>query len=101
MKGIRQRQQDDGLIGLFGHTYIDDPDKPSVKMIQFQFRIIRKMEGDRYVIQYFSWLDGSATKVGVMPEAELLGESVKLYANAELWNAAYETSHKHNWRNSA
>jgi hypothetical protein len=63
-------------------------------MIQYQFQIIRKMEGDRYVFQYFSFLDGSPTQVGVMTEAELLGPNVKLYANQELWLWAYEKESK-------
>jgi len=79
-----------GLIGLFGHTYITDPDDADAVMIQYQYQIIRKMEGDCYVIQYFSFLDGSPNNVGVYPESELLGPNVKLYATADLWNEAYE-----------
>jgi len=86
----------EGLIGLFGHTYIADPKNTDEQMIQYQFQIIRKLEPDRYIIQYFSFLDGSPTNLGVMPETELLGPSVKLYATAELWNGAYETSMR--WR---
>lgn len=83
-------KQPEGLIGLFGHTYITDPDDADALMIQYQFRIIRKMDGDRYVIQYFSFWDGEPTNLGVMTEAELLGPSVKLYATTELWNHTYE-----------
>ena len=82
--------QPEGLIGLFGHTYVPDPDDPQASMIQFQFEIIRKLEGARYVIQYFSFFDGTETNLGVLPEAELLGPNVKLYATAELWNLGYE-----------
>ena len=87
---LRQAKIMEGLIGLFGHIYIADPENPSVKMIQFQFQIIRKMEGERYVVQYFSFLDGGPTCVGVYPQAELLGPNSKLYVNIELWNEAYE-----------
>ena len=87
-----------GLIGLFGHAYISDPDHPSEQMIQYQFRVIRKMEGDRYVVQYFSFQDGSPTCVGVYHETELLGPTVKLYANRELWLDAYETESPRAWR---
>jgi hypothetical protein len=81
----------EGLIGFFGHTLIPDPDQSMSdrKMIEYQFEILRKMEGARYVIQYFSFMDGTPTNLGVMTEAELLGPDVKLYANADLWNEGY------------
>lgn len=92
----KQTPSVEGLIGLFGHTYIVDPENTDERTIQYQFRIIRKLEPDRYIIQYFSFLDGSPDCLGVMPETELLGPSVKLYATAELWNIACETeSEKH------
>ena len=87
---MKAKDNNSGLIGLFGHTYIDDREAPGETMIEYQFKIIRKMEGDRYVFQYFSFLDGEPTEVGVMTEAELLGPNVKLYATAELWLHAYE-----------
>jgi hypothetical protein len=89
MKATRKkRTRIHGLIGLFGHTYIEDDRRG--KMVQYQFKIIRKMDGGRYVFQYFSFMDGSPTSLGIMSEAELLGPNVKLYATAELWNEAYE-----------
>jgi hypothetical protein len=77
----------EGLIGLFGHTYVQHED---YKGVQYQFQIIHKMEGARYIVQYFSFMDGSPTEVGVFPEDELLGPNCKLYATAELWHEAYE-----------
>lgn len=85
----KAKQQPEGMIGLFGHTYVVDPDNADSTMIQYQFQIIRKMDGDRYVVQYFSFMDGSPTQVGVYPEDFLLGPDVKLYANDELWNEGY------------
>jgi hypothetical protein len=82
---------DEGLVGFFGHSYIEDPDTPGQKMIQYQFRIVRKMDESRYVIQYYSFMDGSPNVLGVMAETELLGDTVRLYPDAETWNAAYET----------
>jgi hypothetical protein len=79
-----------GLTGLFGHLYIDDPEHPVRRMIQCQFHILHKIDDQRYAVQYFSWLDGSATQVGVYPESVLLGDDVKLYATPELWNGAAE-----------
>lgn len=80
----------EGLIGLFGHGYITDPDDADAVMIQYQFKILRKMDSNRYVVQYFSFMDGSPTRVGVYSEAELLGDTIKLYATTASWNDAYE-----------
>jgi hypothetical protein len=96
----KSKPQPEGLIGLFGHTYIADPDNADATIIQCQFQIIRKMDGDRYVVQYFSWLDGSSTECGVYPESQLLGPDVKLYANQELWLAA-ERAGAARWYNAA
>ena len=97
-----EAQAEEGLIGLFGHTYIPDPEDPEEKMIQFQFKILRRMHGDRYVVQLFSFMDGGPTNVGVYPEAELLGPDVKLYADMELWNEGYEKSMQRvRWRREA
>ena len=77
----------EGLIGLYGHTYVNDE---RGRVIQCQFRIIRKMDDDRYIFQFFSFADGEPTNLGTMTEAELLGPDVKLYANEALWLRAYE-----------
>lgn len=77
------RQRKTGLIGLYGHTFVNGE-------VQYQFQIIRSLKGDRYVIQYFSFLDGSPTNLGVMSEAEMLGPDTKLYATCELWNVGYQ-----------
>jgi hypothetical protein len=93
MDEIKKRKKppaEEGLIGLFGHTYIADPDDADERMIQYQFRVFRKLDAERYLIQYFSFLDGSPTQLGVMPKSELLGETVRLYAKVELWLEAYK-----------
>jgi hypothetical protein len=79
-----------GLIGLFGHTYIADPNDPDKTTIQYQFKVIRRMHGERYVVQMFSFWDGSPTGVRVYAETELLGPDVKLYATEELWREGAE-----------
>lgn len=87
----KPKRRGQGLLDLFGHTYVPDPEgTDGALVIQYQFKIIRGMKGDRYVVQYFSFWDGTPTNVGVMTEAELLGPTVKLYATAELWNVGYE-----------
>jgi hypothetical protein len=90
VKATKSKEQPNGLVDFFGHTYCTDPDDAERMMIQYQFKIIRKMDDARYVIQYFSFWDGGPTNLGVMTEAELLGESVKLYATAAAWNDAHE-----------
>jgi hypothetical protein len=89
-RNIQQQHEPEGLVGFFGHTYIPDPDDADQKVLQYQFRIIRKMDATRYVIQYYSAWDGSPNILAVMTEADLLGEDVKLYPDAETWNAGYE-----------
>lgn len=80
-----------GLIGLFGHTYAEAEENPDWgPVVQRQFEIIREVKRDRYLVQYFSWIDGSPVEVGVMPESEVLGSSVKLYSTREDWVWAYE-----------
>jgi hypothetical protein len=80
---------DKGLIDLFGHTYIANPDRSGEKTIQYQFQIIRKMDGERYVVQLFLFLSGDPTSVAIYPESFLLGDDVKLHVTAELWKEAY------------
>jgi hypothetical protein len=79
-----------GLIGLFGHTYVPDEEHLGKKVIQYQFQIIRRLPGDRWVVQLFSFMDGRPTQVTVYAEAFLLGEDVKLYALQEEWLYQHE-----------
>jgi hypothetical protein len=72
-KRAKKQPRPEGLIGLFGHTYIVDPDDQDERMIQYQFQIIRRMDAGRYVFQYFSFMDGSPTQVGVMSETGASG----------------------------
>ena len=91
-KPLPVAQWGDGLRGLFGHTYEPDPDDPDgLPRIQYQFEIIREVPGSRYVVQLFSWVDGSPTEVRVMSEAEVLDHpTVRLYATQSDWHWAYE-----------
>jgi hypothetical protein len=79
-----------GLIGIMGHTYIADENHPGEKEIQYQFEIIRKLDGGRWLCQLFSFLDGRPTEVRAYPESFLSGDDVKLYALADEWHYAYE-----------
>jgi hypothetical protein len=75
------------LTGFFGHTYINE------QQLQYQFQVVRRMGHGRYVVQLFSWLDGGKTELAVMPEKELLGPSVKLYADEKTRHWASEKQH--------
>ena len=76
---------EDALIGRFGYKCTHSTGK-----LHFQFRILRKMAGERYMVQFYSWVDSRATTVGVMSEEELLGQNVTLYTDAESWGFAAE-----------
>jgi hypothetical protein len=86
-KRERRRRRQQGLIGLLGHTFTE---QDGARRIQYQFEIIRRLPPDRYVVQLFSWFDGSTTNVNVMTEAELLGQNTELYATELDWQTAYE-----------
>ena len=89
----KPKPKDEGLVGFFGHTLID---KDGEKTIQYQFRIIRPLPPDRWVVQYFSFMDSGPTNLAVYPESFLLGPDVKLYANQENWRCDRER-----WRREA
>jgi len=78
-----------GLIGFFGHTYGEEGG--GWRVIKRQFRISRRLNENAYVVQWFSFLDGEPTSLGVLHEADLLDpEKTKLYATRKEWLTAYE-----------
>jgi hypothetical protein len=90
-------QPAEGLVGFFGHVWGPDLDNPGEETIRFQFQIIRKLDATRYVIQYYSFWDGTPNNLGVMPEADLLGDNVKLYPSAELWRSVADELGEREW----
>ena len=84
-KRERRRKRQQGLLGLLGHTFTEED---GARRIKYQFEIIRCLPPDRYIVQLFSWLDGSTTNVHVMTETELLGPDIVLYATELDWQAA-------------
>jgi hypothetical protein len=86
-------KNDEELSGLFGHTYVPDPELDD-KVIRYQFEILRRLGHDRWIVQLFSWLDGDRTEVAVYPQAYLLSDDVKLYADKDAWHWAYEQEAK-------
>jgi hypothetical protein len=77
---------DIGLVGFFGHTYKDIEGE---MRIQYQFRIIRPLSPDRWVVQLYSALDGTPNCLKVYSEDFLLGDAVNLYPDEDTWNWAY------------
>jgi hypothetical protein len=98
----KSKTANEGLVGFFGHLYEPDPECPEHMMINRQFRIVRRMDAERWAVQFLSFLTGEPTSLGVYPESTLLGETVKLYPDAESWNGAaenesrtYRARHRH------
>jgi hypothetical protein len=58
--------------------------------IQYQFRIVRRLPPDQYLVQFFSFIDGSPAELKAYSENFLLGDDVKLYPNHVDWDNAAE-----------
>lgn len=83
-----QADKPDGLVGMWGHTFVDDDAFPGRKMIQWQFKIIQKVSPEIYLCQLFSWLDGCPTNCEAI-QTKTLVEECKLYASNEQMLTAY------------
>ena len=80
---VSRENPTDGLIGLFLHTLKDEPTDYSG--INWQGQIIG-VEGEQCLVQLFSWVDGSPTKVAVIPKASVMDETkCVLYATWKAW----------------
>jgi hypothetical protein len=78
-----------GLLGLFGHTYKPDEETGEPR-IHYQFEVIRKLSGNKYAVQLFSWWDGCRIEIEIYTEDFLCSPEVKLYPSEEAWKWAYE-----------
>lgn len=78
-----------GLVGLWGHTFIDHHCLPGRKMVQWQFKIIRAITPDLHLCQLFSWLDGDPTNCETISTKSLV-EDCKLYGSNAQMLTAYE-----------
>jgi hypothetical protein len=81
-----------GLSGYFGHTFVTD--EHGHKRIQYQFRVVRRLPPNRWVVQFFSFWDGTPNKLGVYTEDFLLSDDVALYQTEEIWRVEYEKSER-------
>lgn len=76
-RGTRQVANDNGLVGLYGHTRDDDG------AIHWQFQVTGMVGDSLATIQLFSWLDGRPTDVKVIPLADLM--QCSLYSTYDEW----------------
>jgi hypothetical protein len=77
-----------GLSGYFGHTFVVDEN--GHRRVQYQFRIVRRLPQRRWVIELYSFWDGTPNKLAVYSEDFLLGDDVALYRNEEIWRVEYD-----------
>lgn len=75
-------ESQEGLVGLWGHTFDQDGE------IKWQFKIVRKAD-QFHVCQLFSWLDGGPTECKLI-ETPILAQECKLYNSTDLMQEAYE-----------
>lgn len=73
----RSAANDNGLIGLYGHTRDEEG------TIKWQFQIAGMVGASMCTIQLFSWLDGRPTDVKIMPVEELA--KCTLYSTYDEW----------------
>lgn len=73
----RTAANDNGLVGLYGHTRTDDGE------IQWQFEVTGMVGDDACTIQLFSWMDGRPTDVRVMSVEDM--SACSLYSSRDEW----------------
>lgn len=81
-----------GLSGFFGPTFVRD--EHGHKRIEYQFRVVRRLPPRRWIVQLYSFLDGTPNNLAVYPEDFLIGDDVALYRDAETWREGYEKSER-------
>ncbi len=83
------RSVDAGLLGLYGHTYTEHPNRVPVRMLQYQFQVVRALPSGRWLVQLYSAWEGCPTDVVAYDESYLLGPDVVLFNTREIWISAY------------
>lgn len=79
---MMNRSNNDGLNGLWLHTWED------AETMKNQGQIIG-VDGERVLVQIFSFLDGAPTEIRVMPKSEIYGDRVTLYPDDEAMYYGY------------
>ena len=76
------------IVGLYLHTFDDD----SVFVLQGQ--IVGKEEG-YYIVQTFSWMDGTNNRIVLIPFSDLIDQKrVRLYPDAEQMKSYFNFKNK-------
>ena len=88
-----QGEQSGSLVGLFGHTYAPDTETPRAT-IRYQFKVVRHIDGGRYVVQMFSFVDGKPTNVLVLLRRNSLVQSANSTQPKSCGDAAYEADYE-------
>jgi hypothetical protein len=79
------------LTGLFGHTFVPDPDGQNGEMnVRYQIHVYRRIDAEKYLVKRFSWIDQLPMQLQTMTETELLGPTVKLYTNRDDWYRSFK-----------
>lgn len=86
---------DNGLVGLYGHTRNDDGS------INWQFQVTGMVGAAHSTIQLFSWADGRATNVKIYSVTDLANCSLYSTQDEWLWQWAKESAERrgrdHEW----
>lgn len=67
-----------GLVGLFGHLL-------EKGKIEKQFKIVRQVDSQSYLVQLFSWMDGLPTNLQKYGTDLLTSKQCRLYSDADQW----------------
>lgn len=78
---IGKPQPKEGLVGLWGHEFKDG-------RIEYQFRIIRRLDATNYAIQFYEFMFGEASNIESRTWEFLLSSNCKLYPDSDAWRAA-------------
>lgn len=82
-RSTRQAANDNGLVGLFGHT------RDSDGKIDHQFEITGMVGAEICTIQLFSWMDGRPTKVEMVKISDFATPEYTLYPSQDEWHWAW------------
>ena len=85
-----------GLSGYFSHTFVVDEN--GHRRVQYQFRVLRCLPPRRWVVEFYSFWDGTPNKLSVYSEDFLLGDDVVLYRTDEIWREEYgKAEQRYRW----
>lgn len=86
MDEMELNRYSDPLTGLFGHLYNSD------NKIERQFLIKAKIEQAVYLVQWFGWIVGEPTTLGLLSAEDLMFPKAELYQDAKQWREKGQAS---------